>query len=73
MGVEFSSIVIGSHVDLGLVNETSKLDVVGCPDDLDTSESPGRNETSPMAGFAAPGNFLAFRVTDGRVGLGRSP
>jgi len=73
MRVKLSSVVISSYVDLGLVDKACNLDIVRCPDKLDTLESTGGNETGAVARLAAPGNFLAFSVTDGRVRLGGSP
>jgi hypothetical protein len=63
--VELSSIVIGSQVDQGLVDETCNLDIVWCLDELDTRESTSGNETGAVARLGAPGNFLAFSITDG--------
>ena len=65
MRVELSSIVINSHVDQGLVDETCNLDIVWCLDELDTRESTSGNETGAVTGLGAPGNFLAFSVADG--------
>lgn len=65
MRVELSSIVIGGHVDLCLVDETDKLNIVRGLDDLDTLENTVGNETGTMATLGAPGNFLTFGVTDG--------
>ena len=73
VGIEFTSIVIWGQIDLCLVNETGNLDVVERLDHLDTLESTIRNEARSVARLGAPCNLLCFRVTDGRVRLGRYP
>lgn len=65
MGIKLSSIVTSSHVDLGLVDKTSNLDIVWGLDELNTLEGTGGNETGAMAVLAAPGDFLTFGVADG--------
>jgi len=71
--IEFTSVVIWGQIDLCLVDETGNLDVVGRLDYLDTLESTIGNEARSVAGLGAPCNLLCFRVTDGRVRLGRCP
>lgn len=71
--VQLASVIISSNVDLGLVNKTGNLDVVGGLDELYALESTGGDETSTVSWLCAPGNFLTFGVTDGGVGLWGSP
>jgi len=73
MGIQFASVVISRHVDEGLVNETGNLNVVGRLDELHALKGSCRDETSTVARLSAPGNFLAFGITNGRVRLGGSP
>ena len=71
--VEFSSIVISSQVDQGLLDVTGNLNVLAGNEHLDTSEGTGRDETSAVASLGAPGDFYGFGVTDSGVWLGRGP
>jgi len=73
VGVEFSSVVTSSNVDLGLINETSPLNIFAGHEHLDTSESTSRDEAGPVAWLAAPGDFDGFGVTNSGVWLGRGP
>ena len=73
VGIKFSSVVISGEVDEGLVNETNDLDVVWGRHKLNTLEGIGRDEASAMTGLSAPGDFLLFRVSDGRGTGRRSP
>jgi len=61
------------HVNLGLVHETDGLDIIGCPQELNTSKCPFGDEAGTVAGFCAPCNHLAFDFTDGLPWLARSP
>lgn len=73
MRVQLAPVVISSNVDLGLVNKTGNLDVVGGLDELYALESTGGDETSAVSWLCAPGDFLTFGVTDGGVRLWGSP
>ena len=73
MGVKLSSKVIGGKVDEGLIDETDDLDVVGGLHVLNTPEGTGGDETGPVAGLGAPGDFLVLRLTDGGGTGGGSP
>lgn len=65
MGIELSSIVTGSQVDLDLVDETSDLDIVGCSDELNALECTIGNEAGTVAMLCAPGDLLTFGIADG--------
>lgn len=73
VGVHLSSTIIRGHVDLGLVNVTNNLDIVGSLHKLDTSKGAGGNQASAAAGLGAPCNSLALRVANNRIGFRRSP
>lgn len=73
VGVEFSSKVVGGKVDVGLVDETDDLDVVGGPHELNTLEGASRDETRSVTGLGAPGDFLLLRLTDSGGTGGRCP
>jgi hypothetical protein len=73
MGVHLTTVVIRQHEELSLVHEANDLDVVGGPQELDTSQSASGNETSTVARFAAPGDHLAFDFTNGLPWLARGP
>lgn len=73
VGVELSSCVIGLQVDLGLVNETNDLHVIGCPHELHTLKSPSGNGTSTTARLCAPGDLLAFGIRNKGIRFGWSP
>lgn len=62
--VHLPSIVTRDKVDLGLVQETRKLHVVGSLDPLETSEGTVRDDTRTVAGLGAPSNHLAFNLAD---------
>jgi len=65
VGIQLASVVIRGHIDLGLVKETGDLDIIGGLDELHTLQGSSRDETSTVARLCAPGDFLAFRITDG--------
>jgi len=73
VGIELSSIVIGGHVNEGLVDETDNLDVVWGLHELNTLEGTSGDEASAVTGLGAPGNILMFRLTDGLGTSGRCP
>lgn len=73
VGVEFSSRVISLNVDQVLLDETSDLDIVGGPDELDTSEGTVGDATSTISGLGAPGNALTLNVTDEGIGFWWAP
>lgn len=63
VGVHFTSIVILIQVDVGLIDETSDLDVVVGFQVLETGNSTSRNETCTMM-LGAPSNHFALSCTD---------
>jgi hypothetical protein len=73
MRVKLSAVILSVHVKLGLIHETSDLDVSTGYEVLDTRESTSWNEASAMARRGAPSDLLLFSVTDGGVGYRRSP
>lgn len=73
MGVQLATSVIGLQVQLGLIDETYDLDIVGSPHPLDTLESTPRNETSAVAWRGTPRDHLGFCVCHELVRGGRSP
>jgi len=73
VGVEFSSVVVGTEVDEPLVDETDDLNVVGGLHELDTLEGTSGDETRSMTGLGAPGDFFVFRLADGGGTIRRCP
>jgi len=73
VGIHFTSPVTALQVDLGLVNETNDLDVVGCAHELNTLKSIVGDEPSAVTGLGAPGDHFPFSVGDNRVGSGWGP
>ena len=61
MGVHLTSRVIGSEVDLVLVNETGDLDVGRGLDELNTSQSTLGDDTGAIVGLGAPSDGLIRR------------
>jgi len=62
VGVHFTSRVIGGVVDLGLVDETSYLDVVLGLHELNTSQGTLGDDTGAVVGLGAPGDRLIGRI-----------
>jgi hypothetical protein len=73
VGIHLTSPVIALQVDLGLINETNDLDVVGGAHELNTLKSIVRDEPSAVTGFGAPGNHFPLSVGNNRVGNGWGP
>lgn len=73
VGVQFTSTIINGHVNLGLVEYTSDLEVGRSAEELDTLKGTVGNDTSTVAWLGAPCNGLTLSITDGRVELGRAP
>lgn len=71
--VKLSSIVIRGEVNEGLVDETDNLDVVGGLHELNTLKGASGDETTTVTGLGAPGDFLLFRLSNGRRAVGRCP
>lgn len=71
-GIELSTKVTVSNVQLGLVDEPNDLNVARTLDDLNTLQGTFRNKTGAAAFLGAPGNFFALAVTNGSVGVRRS-
>jgi len=69
--VEFSSIVILLDINLGLIEETDKLDVVRSPHPLETGEGPLWNNASTVTRLRAPSDHRTLSVADARIrGIG---
>jgi len=64
VGVQLASSIIGSDVDVDLVDEAGNLHVGGGFEELDTSEGSRRHHTTSMARLAAPGNGSSLGVAD---------
>jgi hypothetical protein len=73
VGIELSSGITSGNVDEGLVDVASDLNVVGCLQELDTSESALGDDTSTVAWLRAPCDTLTLDVTDEGVWLGGTP
>lgn len=73
MRIHLSAEIVRGDVDQRLVDKADNLSIVGSLDVLYTLESASGNETRSTTRFGAPGNHLAFPVSDGGVGIGRSP
>jgi hypothetical protein len=73
VGVKLSSEVVGLKVDLGLVDETNDLNVVGCPHELNSLKSASGDKTRAVTGLGAPRDFLSFSVSDGLGTIWRGP
>ena len=73
MGIKLSSAIVGSHVDLGLVNKANDLEIVRSLHELKTGDGTSGDDTSTAALLSAPGDLLALGVADGGIGDGRRP
>lgn len=73
MRVELSSVVVGLDVDLGLVDETSDLDIIWGLDVLHALEGAVGDDASSATSLGTPGDLLTFRIGDRRVGFGGGP
>lgn len=62
--VHLTSIVARDHVDLGLVNETDDLNVIGGLGVLDTVEGASGDETSTVLGLGAPCDHDTLDITN---------
>jgi len=71
--VHLSTKVPVGHVYLSLVDETNNLDIVGSFKELETSQGALGDEAGTVARLGAPGNHLAFDVSDSLAGLRRGP
>lgn len=71
--VKLSSVIVSLDVDLGLVDETSDLDIIWGLDVLNTLEGAVGDDTSTATSLSTPSNLLTLSVRDSRVGLGRCP
>lgn len=68
VGVEFTSRVVSSEINVLLGDVTSDLDVVGCLYELDTGEGTSGDDTGAIVGLCAPSDGFTLSVTDGAVG-----
>lgn len=73
VGIEFSSGIIGSEVNEGLVDVSGDLDVIWRLDELNASECALGNGTSAMGRFCAPGDALSLHVTNQTVRSSGAP
>jgi hypothetical protein len=73
VGVEFSSRIIGSEVNVLLGDITSDLDVVGGLDELDTRQGTSGDDTSTIAGLCAPSDGFTLSVSNKAVGFWGTP
>ena len=73
VGVKLTSVVVLRKVELGLVDESDHLDVVGSVQELDTSEGVLRNDTGAILLVCAPRNLDGFGVSNRLVRLRRRP
>lgn len=71
--VHFTTKVISSNVDLGLVDVSGHLNVIWGANKLDTLNGAFWEETGPMAGFGAIRHSFSFSIADERVGFGWAP
>lgn len=73
VGIEFSSRIISSDIDILLGDPSSDLDVVGGLDELDTGQRAGGDDTSTIAGLCAPSDVFTLGVTNGAVWVWWTP
>ena len=73
VGVHFAAEVALEDVDLGLVDESDDLDVVGRLHELHASERTLGDETRPMAGLCAPGDHRPLDVANFATVFRRGP
>ena len=73
MGIKLSSAIVGSHVDLGLVNKANDLEIVRGLHELKTGDGTCGDDTSTTALLGAPSDLFALGVADGGIGDGRRP
>ena len=73
VGVELTTKVIRGQVNLGLINETSDLEVRLGLDELETSDGTSGDETGTTSGLGTPGDLLMFGLTNGGAGVGGGP
>lgn len=72
VGVELASLIAARDVYVGKLALPSPLDIIGCLDKVNTSESPVRDETSATARSGAPGDLVTLGIANG-ADLGRCP
>ncbi|ELU37247.1 hypothetical protein AG1IA_08725 [Rhizoctonia solani AG-1 IA] len=73
MRVELSPSIIGSQINLTLVDETGDLNVVRSLEILNTLQCTSGNYTSSVSLLGAPRNLSSFGIGDQRVGSSRGP
>jgi len=72
MGVELASLIAAWDVDVGKLALTSPLDIIGCLDKVNTSESTVGDETTATARSSAPCDLVTLGIANG-ADLGGSP
>lgn len=73
VGVEFTSRVVSSEINVLLGDVASDLDVVGGLDELDTSQGTSGDDTGTIVWLGAPGNGFTLSVTNSAVGSWGTP
>jgi len=73
VGVKLSSVIVRLQVDLGLINKSNNLNVIGGLHELDTLEGSRREHTGTITGLRAPGNLLVLGLSDCGRSVGWSP
>ena len=73
MRIKLSSAIVGSHVDLGLVNKANDLEIVRSLHELKTGDGTSGDETGTTSGLGTPGDLLVFGLTNGGAGVGCGP
>ncbi len=66
-------LIAAPNVDFGEVSYTCHLHVIWCLHKVDACQRAIGHCTSSPTGFRAPGNLLAFCVTNGTARIGWSP
>ena len=73
MRIKFSSIVIGGHVNKGLVDITGNLNVFAGDEQLNAIEGTRWDEAGAVTGLGTPSNNNGLGITNGGVRLRGSP
>jgi len=73
VGVELTALVASGKANLSLIKESNDLNVIFGIEELDTSDSTGRDDTGAMARLSAPGHFTRLTLTNGIIGFTATP
>jgi len=73
MGIQFTSPVTSGNVELGLINETDNLDIIGRFHELKTCQCALGYQAGTVARLGAPRNHLSFMATNVRIGFSSAP